>query len=71
MASNRANQPCTSCGERREQGSSPYIKKTALLINGDDIVIEGVDPDNGRRFWGTKDNQQYWFTLKDIRGLKG
>lgn len=71
MASNRADQPCRSCGERRELGASPYIKKTALLINGDAVVIEGVDPDNGRHFWGTKDNEQFWFTLKDIRGLKG
>lgn len=60
-----------NCGNRRDQGSSPYINKTALLINGDAIVIKGVDPDNGRRFFGTKDEQQFWFTLKDIKGLKG
>jgi hypothetical protein len=66
-----ASNPCIPCGQRREQGSSPYINKTALLLNGDAIVIEGVDPENGRRFFGTKDAQQFWFTLKDIKGLKG
>ena len=48
-----------------------YYFITLREHQNDDIVIEGVDPENGRRFWGTKDFQQVWFTLKDIRGLKG
>jgi len=59
------------CGERVEYGSSPYIGKFATLRNGIQIKIEQVDPENGRRFCGTYEDQDFWFTLKDIAGLNG
>lgn len=64
-----SNRDC-GCGPAREQGASPYIGKTALLSNGLEIVIKMVDPNNGRRFCGVYNGDNYWFSLKDVAGLR-
>ena len=66
-----ASNPCIPCGQRLEQGASPYIGKVALLHNGMEITIKMVDPNNGRKFCGKHEAQDFWFTLKDIAGLRG
>lgn len=63
---------CRSCGQRViERGSSVYIGKVAVLHNGQTVTIKEVDPNNGRRFGGKLEGETIWFTLSDIRALKG
>ena len=65
-----SNRDC-GCTGYRELGASPYIGKTAMLHNGMEIVIKMVDPNNGRKFCGQHEGEDFWFTLKDIAGLRG
>jgi hypothetical protein len=63
---------CRSCGKRViERGASPYIGKRAILHNGDEYIINLVDPDNQRRFGSNLNDGIFWFMLSDIKGLRG
>jgi hypothetical protein len=64
---------CRSCGQRIiERGASPYMGKVAHLHNGESYTITDTDPANPRMFGAKKeDGTIMWFTLSDIRALKG
>ena len=64
---------CRSCGQRIiERGASVYIGKVAHLHNGESYTITKADPDNPRSFGAKReDGSILWFTLSDIRALKG
>ena len=46
--------------------------KVAHLHNGESYTITDTDPDNPRMFGAKKEDKTImWFTLSDIRALKG